>query len=57
MLQAAEGKMDAHEYLNALKSGELGESEIFSQRFQQYRQQYVFPDETAEKDTASSPEQ
>lgn len=57
MLQAAEGKMDAHEYLNALKSGELGESEIFSQRFQQYRQQYVFPDETAEKDAASSPEQ
>ncbi len=45
MLQVAEGKLEAHEYLNALKAGELQESAKFSQRFDQYKAQYVFPDE------------
>ena len=33
MLQVAEGKLEAHEYLNALKAGELHESAAFSERF------------------------
>ena len=44
MLQVAEGKLDSHEYLNALKSGQLRESARFSQLFSQYRSQYVFPE-------------
>ena len=44
MLQVAEGKLDSHEYLNALKAGELRESARFSQLFSQYRSQYVFPE-------------
>ena len=45
MLQVAEGKLEAHEYLNALKAGELHESAAFSERFARYKAQYVFPDE------------
>ena len=45
MLQVAEGKLEAHEYLNALKGGQLQESAQFSERFQKYRAQYVFPEE------------
>lgn len=45
MLQVAEGKLEAHEYLNALKGGQLQESAQFTERFNKYRARYVFPDE------------
>ncbi|MBO5952731.1 MAG: Na/Pi cotransporter family protein [Oscillospiraceae bacterium] len=45
MLQVAEGKLEAHEYLNALKAGELRESAAFAERFARYKAQYAFPDE------------
>lgn len=45
MLQVSEGKLEAHEYLNALKAGELHESASFSQNFDRYKEQYTFPDE------------
>ena len=45
ILQVAEGKLEAHEYLNALKAGELHESAKFSERFAKYQSQYVFPEE------------
>ena len=45
MLQVAEGKLEAHEYLNALKAGELSESAAFKKRFEKYKAQYAFPDE------------
>ena len=46
MLQVAEGKLEAHEYLNALKAGELHESAAFSERFARYKAQYSFPEDT-----------
>ena len=46
MLQVAEGKLEAHEYLNALKAGKLRESAAFSERFARYKAQYAFPEET-----------
>ena len=46
MIQVAEGKLEAHEYLNALKAGELQESAAFTERFARYRAQYEFPDVT-----------
>ena len=45
MLQVAEGKLEAHEYLNALKAGELHESAAFTERFARYKAQYAFPDD------------
>ncbi len=45
MLQVAEGKLEAHEYLGALKAGELSESAKFAERFQKYRAEYTFPEE------------
>ena len=45
MLQVAEGKLEAHEYLNALKAGELYESAAFAEQFAQYKAQYAFPEE------------
>ena len=45
MLQVAEGKLEAHEYLHALKTGELHESAAFSERFARYKAQYAFPEE------------
>jgi len=45
MLQVSEGKLEAHEYLNALKAGELYESAAFSERFAQYKIQYAFPED------------
>ena len=45
MLQVAEGKLEAHEYLNALKAGELRESAAFTERFARYKAQYAFPEE------------
>ncbi len=45
MLQVAEGKLEAHEYLGALKGGELRESARFAEQFRKYREQYRFSDE------------
>ena len=45
LLQVAEGKLEAHEYLNALKSGELQESAAFAERFARYTARYAFPEE------------
>ena len=45
MLQVAEGKLEAHEYLHALKAGELHESAAFADRFARYKAQYAFPEE------------
>ena len=45
MLQVAEGKLEAHEYLNALKAGELSESAAFVERFARYKARYAFPEE------------
>ena len=47
MIQGNEGRMDAHEYLGALKAGESDESEVFESRFEKYKERYVFPDENA----------
>ena len=44
-MQVAEGKLEAHEYLNALKSGELQESVAFAEQFAKYKARYSFPDE------------
>ena len=43
MLQVSEGKLEAHEYLNALKAGQLRESAQFAERFKTYKERYVFP--------------
>ena len=45
MLQVAEGKLEAHEYLNALKAGELQESAKYSERFLKYKAKYAFPED------------
>ena len=45
VLQVAEGKLEAHEYLNALKAGELRESAKYAERFAKYQSRYTFPDE------------
>ena len=45
MLQVAEGKLEAHEYLNALKAGELEESAKYSERFLKYKAKYAFPED------------
>ena len=49
ILQVAEGKLEAHEYLNALKAGELHESAAFAERFARYKAQYAFPEDVTEK--------
>ena len=46
MLQSAQGRMDAHEYLTALKSGELDESAKYEERFETYKARYTFPRES-----------
>lgn len=48
ILQVTEGKLEAHEYLNSLKAGELRESAAFSERFARYKAQYAFPEEKSE---------
>ena len=45
MLQVSEGKLEAHEYLNALKAGELHESVAFAEQFARYKEEYAFPEE------------
>ena len=41
MLQVAEGKLDAHEYLGALKSGTLKESAHYDQQFRKFAKKYT----------------
>ena len=45
MLQVSEGKLEAHEYLNALKAGELHESAAYAESFARYKARYAFPEE------------
>ena len=45
MLQVAEGKLEAHEYLGALKSGQLDESAHYSELYQAYRKKYTIESE------------
>ena len=45
MIQSSVDKMDAHEYLNALKAGELDESAKYAERLAKYKGRYVFPEE------------
>ena len=45
MLQSAEDKMEVHEYLNALRAGELDESAKYNQRIGKYTERYQFPEE------------
>ena len=45
ILQVSEGKLEAHEYLSALKAGALHESAAFAERFARYKAQYKFPEE------------
>ena len=45
MLQVSEGKLESHEYLNALKSGELHQSVQYAENYRKYRKQYVFSEE------------
>ena len=45
MLQSAEDKMEIHEYLNALRAGELDESVKYNQRIGKYTERYQFPEE------------
>lgn len=49
VLQVSEGKLEAHEYLGALKAGELSESAKFAERFAKYKAQYAFPEEKADE--------
>ena len=51
ILQVSEGKLEAHEYLNSLKAGELRESAAFAERFARYKAQYAFPEEPQEDNT------
>ena len=51
ILQVSEGKLEAHEYLNSLKAGELQESAVFAERFARYKAQYAFPEEPQEDKT------
>lgn len=44
-MHLAMGKLEAHEYLNVLKAGELHESAAFAEQFAQYKAQYAFPEE------------
>jgi len=44
MLQVFEGKLEAHEYLNALKAGELQQSAEYAEQFAKYKARYSFPE-------------
>ena len=45
MLQVSEGKLEAHEYLNSLKAGELRQSAQYVENFRSYREKYLLPAE------------
>ena len=46
MIQSAADKMEVHEYLEALKAGQLDESVQYLSNFQRYSQRYSFPEES-----------
>ncbi len=45
ILQGSEGKLEAHEYLNSLKAGELRESAAFAEEYARYQARYAFPED------------
>ena len=45
MIQTAADKMEVHEYLEALKKGELDESKQYLSNYERYSQRYTFPEE------------
>ena len=45
ILQVSEGKLEAHEYLNSLKTGELQESAAFAEEYARYQARYAFPED------------
>ena len=45
ILQVSEGKLEAHEYLNSLKAGELQESAAFAEEYARYQARYAFPED------------
>ncbi len=45
MIQANEGKMDIHKYLDTLKAGEHQGSEYFDRKYDEYLERYVMPNE------------
>ncbi len=45
ILQVSEGKLEAHEYLNSLKAGELQESVAFAEEYARYQARYAFPED------------
>ncbi len=49
MLQTSQGKLEAHSYLNALKSGQLRESAQFTKSVQDYQERYTFSQEEKDK--------
>ena len=46
MIQSAADKMEVHEYLEALKAGQLDESVQYLNNYQRYSERYTFPEET-----------
>ena len=48
MLQVSEGKLEAHEYVSALKAGELEASAKYTERFNKYKEKYAFAKEDNE---------
>ncbi len=45
MLQVAEGKLEAHEYLGELKAGRLEESAQYTEHYNNYRARYAIPEQ------------
>ena len=45
ILQVAEGKLEAHGYLNSLKAGQLQESAAFAEAYARNKARYLFPEE------------
>ena len=45
MIQSASDKMEIHEYLEALKAGQLDESVQYQNNYQRYSDRYTFPEE------------
>ncbi len=44
MLQVAEGKLEAHEYLGELKAGNLTESALYTEHYNNYRARFAIPE-------------
>lgn len=45
MMQVAEGKLEAHEYLGELKAGNLEESVRYTEHYNNYRARYAIPEQ------------